>query len=88
MKKKITAVVWECVCDVCEHTWTTRTGRIPKVCAKCTNPNWDRKSEKEVGENPVDAGEAGSAWISVSEPKEEVKELEYDSNPMDFDLNN
>jgi len=34
-------------CKKCGHTWTPRNPKLPKVCPKCKNPNWNKPKEKE-----------------------------------------
>lgn len=38
--KKTTA--WKCKCERCQYEWTTKTDTLPKVCARCANPNWNK----------------------------------------------
>lgn len=40
---KTVAARWECTCDVCGHTWVSRTEELPKTCARrgCNSLKWD-----------------------------------------------
>lgn len=32
----------QCVCNRCGHRWWPRSAEIPKRCAKCNSPYWDK----------------------------------------------
>ena len=39
-------------CNVCGHEWVPRKREVPKRCAKCKSPYWDRPKEREmIGEH-------------------------------------
>jgi hypothetical protein len=34
-------------CDLCGHVWLPRNRKdVPKACARCKNPNWDKGRKK------------------------------------------
>jgi hypothetical protein len=35
-------------CLKCNHKWKQRGSDKPKKCPCCTNPNWNRRSSKEI----------------------------------------
>ena len=35
-------------CGKCGHTWKQRGKNIPKKCPSCTNPNWNKRSIKDI----------------------------------------
>jgi len=35
-------------CVKCGHTWKQRGEKIPMVCPKCKNPNWNTKDAKHL----------------------------------------
>lgn len=41
----------ELECFRCGHRWNPRANKLPKVCPKCKNPNWNRlRTEKKQQE--------------------------------------
>ncbi len=35
-------------CMKCDHKWKQRRKKKPKKCPSCTNPNWDKRSNKDL----------------------------------------
>jgi hypothetical protein len=35
-------------CIKCNHKWKQRGKNIPKQCPRCHNPNWNKRSNKDL----------------------------------------
>lgn len=35
-------------CLRCNYKWLPKNNKIPKVCPKCHNPNWDKRDKKRI----------------------------------------
>ena len=35
-------------CIKCNHGWIQRRKKLPKVCPRCKNPNWNKRNSYEL----------------------------------------
>ncbi len=48
--------VYQCICDKCGWEWTTRSLKLPAVCSRCKNHNWNGKVKDVVDREDEDDG--------------------------------
>lgn len=75
---------WDCVCEKCGNTWTTRSEAVSKACPGCKSWQWN--SDVQIAPTPMATTSVSekleSLGVSVGLSSEEVdedEEPEYDS---------
>jgi len=41
----IKAFIWNCLCEKCGNTWSTRSDKVSKACPGCKSWTWNGESE-------------------------------------------
>ena len=41
------AEIHQLTCKRCEYKWYPESPTLPKTCAKCKNPNWNKEKQHE-----------------------------------------
>lgn len=73
--------VTECACAVCRYVWIPRPGRLPKTCAKCNSPNWNRTDGPQQPAADLDKSKSTvtkAAIVVPTDPPEEDLDLSTD----------
>jgi len=80
---KTQKTIWQCTCDRCSHSWTSRNGEnLPVICPRCKSPYWDKPKrytskfntlaplEPEISEGDLAAIDADNCELTAEQAAE------------------